>query len=276
MPSLVKVRSFLGVAEAELARIRLAMDGIPARISNAEMVSWAWYYSNAIGGVKLFVNESDAPQAAIILALQPVPPLFQPPQWHCPKCQADVDGLWSYCWSCGTSKHGEEDPDFHTWYRESGGPLVEKSFYEVIAAIFSVIYIVAFLAFKNYPAVLIDWIIVITALWVLISRFSSMKKMPMSNAADLGSEPEDLSPTHYDPSRDEFNPADDIAYKLWKAAVFSIESFILFFFAIWLWFKTQQVASSLSQKGCRRYYYSSLFLILIVICYVWMITWLMK
>ena len=61
MASLVKVRSFLGVAEAELARVRLAMDGIPARLSNAEFVSWAWYYSNASGGVKLFVNEPDAP-----------------------------------------------------------------------------------------------------------------------------------------------------------------------------------------------------------------------
>ncbi|MGA2796682.1 MAG: hypothetical protein ABSE63_03775, partial [Thermoguttaceae bacterium] len=138
MPSLVKVRSFLGVAEAEMARIRLAMDGITARISNAEMVSWAWYYSNATGGVKLFVNESDRPQAAIILAPQPVPPLFQPPLWHCPKCQAEVDGQWSFCWSCGTSKHGEEDPDFHTWYRESDGSLAGKSFTEVIAAIISV------------------------------------------------------------------------------------------------------------------------------------------
>jgi len=275
MPSLVKVRSFLGVAEAELARIRLAMDGISARVSNAEMVSWAWFYSNATGGVKLFVSESDAPRAAIILSPQPVPLLLQPPRWHCPKCQADVDGLWSYCWSCGTSKHGEEDPDFHAWYRESGGPLVEKSFTEVISAIISVAYLAAFLTFKTSPVVLLAWLITLT-LWVFISRFLSLHNMPMFNSAEVKPEPEYPSPTHFDPSRDEFNPADDIAYKLWQAAVFSIESFILFFFAIWLWFKTQQVASSLSQKGCRRYYYSSLFIILIIIFYVWLITWLMK
>ena len=242
MPSLVKVRSFLGVAEAELARIRLAMDGISSCLSNAEMVSWAWYYSNAIGGVKLFVSESDAPQAAIILSPQPVPPLCQPPRWNCPKCQADVDGLWSFCWSCGTSKHGEEDPDFHTWYRESGGSLAEKSYTEVIAAIFSVICLVAFLTFKNSPNVLLAWMIALMALWVLISRFLSMQKMQVFNAAEAKPEPEDPSPINYDPSCDEFNPADDIAYKFWKAVIFSIGrwSFIYFPFALWLWFKTRQ------------------------------------
>jgi hypothetical protein len=264
MPSLVKVRSFLGVAEAELARIRLAMDGIAARVSNAEMVSWAWYYSNAIGGVKLFVGESDAPKAAIILSPQPVPQLFQPPEWHCPKCRADVDGLWSYCWSCGTSQHGEEDPDFHHWYRESGGSLAGKSYTEVIAAIFSVIFIVAFLAFKNYPVVFINWIVVITALWVLMHRFLSVKNMPMINAAELEPEPQDPSPTEYDPSRDEFNPADDIAYKLWKAVIFSLGWLPIIYgpFALWLWYKTSQNASSLSSIGVRHYYYSLLILII--------------
>jgi hypothetical protein len=271
MPSLVKVRSFLGVAEAELARIRLAMDGISARVSNAEMVSWAWYYSNATGGVKLFVNESDAPRAAIILAPQPVPPLFQPPQWHCPKCQADVDGLWSFCWSCGTSNHGEEDPDFHTWYREPGGSLAEKSFTEVIAAIFSVICLVAFLTFKNSPNVLLAWMIALMAFWVLISQFVSMQKMQMFNTADVKPEPEDLSPTHYDPSRDEFNPADDIAYKLWKAVIFGLGwlPFIYFPFALWLWYKTSKIASSLSSIGVRHYYYSLIILILNVIFFSW-------
>jgi hypothetical protein len=89
-------------------------------------------------------------------------------------------------------------------------------------------------------------------------------------------EPESPSPIDYDPSRDDFNPADDIAYKLWHAAVFSIYSFILFIFAVWLWFKTQQVSSSLSQKGCRRYYYASLFIVLNIMFYVWMISWLIK
>jgi hypothetical protein len=266
MPSLVKVRSFLGVAEAELARIRLAMDGISARVSNAEFVSWAWYYSNATGGVKLFVNDSDAPQAAIILAPQPVPQPFQPPQWHCPKCRANVDGLWSYCWSCGTSKHGEEDPDFHTWYQQSGCSLAGKSFTEVNAVIISLVYLAAFLTLKTSPLVLFAWLITLM-LWVLISRSLSLHNMPMFNAAEVKPEPEDPSPTDYDPSRDEFNPADDIAYKLWKAVIFSLGWLPIIYgpFALWLWYKTSQNASSLSSIGVRHYYYSLLILILNVI-----------
>jgi hypothetical protein len=274
MPSLVKVRSFLGVAEAELARIRLAMDGIPACLGNAEMVSWAWYYSNAIGGVKLFVNEPDHSRAAIILAPQPVPEQFQPSRWHCPKCQADMDGLWSFCWSCGTSKQGEEDPDFHAWYRESGGSLSRKSDMEVIAAIISLISVAAFLAFNNSPVVLFLWLVALM-LWVPIARLLSLNKSPIFNA-DFDQEPEHSSPTNYDPALDEFNPADDIAYKLWKAAVFSIHSFILFLFAIGLWFKTQQVVTLLSQKGCRRYYYASLFIVFNIMFYGWIVTWLFK
>jgi hypothetical protein len=274
MPSLVKVRSFLGVAEAELARIRLAMDGIAARVSNAEFVSWAWWYSNATGGVKLFVNQSDALQAAIILSPQPVPPLFQPPEWHCPKCRADVDGLWSFCWSCGTSKNGEEDPDFHTWYRESGGWLVKKSFTEVISVIISVFCLAVFLAFNKSPFVLLAWLITLP-LWVLISRFLSLHNMPMFNAAEVKPEPEHPSPTDYDPSCDDFKPADDIAYKLWKAVIFSIGrwSFVYFAFALWLWFKTNQNTSLLSAKSLRHYYYSLICLIICVTFYGWYITY---
>jgi hypothetical protein len=274
--SLIKVRSFLGVAEAELARIRLAMDGIPARLSNAEMVIWFWHYSNVTGGVKLYVNELDVPQAAIILSPQPVPVQFQPPQWICPKCQADVDGQWSLCWSCGTSKMGEEDPDFHTWYRElSNGSLAGKTYTDVIAAIISVLYLVLFLAFKTPLSIISAWLITLT-LWVLISRFLSLHKTPMFNAADLGLESEYLSPTHYDPSRDEFNPADDLAYKLWKAVIFSFGwwPIIYFPFALWLWYKTSQNLMSLSAEGVRHYYYSLLFLILIVIIFGWYFTML--
>jgi hypothetical protein len=276
MASLVRVRSFLGVAEAELARIRLAMDGISARLSNAELVIWFWHYSNVTGGVKLFVKESDLPQAAIILSPQPVPLQFQPPRWICPKCWADVDGQWSFCWSCGTSKTGEEDPDFHTWYRDlSNGSLAGKTYTNVIAAIISVLYLVLFLVFKGSLSIVVAWLSTLT-LWVLISRFLSLHKTPMFNAAELESEGDNFSATYYDPARDEFSPADDIAYKLWKAAVFSIYSFILFLFAIWLWFKIQKVASSLSQKGCRHYYYSSLFIVFNIMIYGWMIFWLYK
>ena len=32
--------------------------------------------------------------------------------WNCPKCRAKVDDSFEICWSCGTARDGEEDPDF--------------------------------------------------------------------------------------------------------------------------------------------------------------------
>ncbi len=34
--------------------------------------------------------------------------------WQCPKCRAEVDDSFEVCWSCGTSRDGIEDPNFHT------------------------------------------------------------------------------------------------------------------------------------------------------------------
>ena len=277
MPSLVKVRSFLGVAEAELARARLAMDGIPARLSNANLLAWAWYYSNATGGVKLFVNDSDASRAAIVLSPQPVPEQFQPPQWHCPHCQADVDGLWSYCWSCGTSKHGEPDPDFHTWYQESGGSLARKSSTEVISVIISVMFLVVFIAVKSSPWVILAWLATLT-FWVLISRLLGLQNAPMFNPAETTAAPEDRSHVQYDPSRDEFNPADDMAYRLWNAAIFTIGEwfFIYFVVALWLWLKTTRNVSLLSDKGLSYYYYALPFMLINFMFCVWIFLLLMR
>ena len=148
---------------------------------------------------------------------------------------------------------------------------MKKSFTEVISAIISVAFLAVFLAFNKSPFALLAWLITLP-LWVLISRFLSLHNVPMFNAAEVKPEPEDPSPTDYDPSRDEFNPADDIAYNLWKAVIFSFGrwSFIYFAFALWLWFKTNKNVSSLSAKGLRHYFYSLLFLVLSIMSYVWL------
>jgi hypothetical protein len=32
--------------------------------------------------------------------------------WNCPDCHEDVPDSFEICWSCGTSKSGERDPNF--------------------------------------------------------------------------------------------------------------------------------------------------------------------
>ena len=66
--SLVTVATFTTVGEAEAARLMLESRGITCALSDAETVTMAWVISNAVGGVKVQVPESDAPRASKILA----------------------------------------------------------------------------------------------------------------------------------------------------------------------------------------------------------------
>lgn len=102
--------SYLNSCEAELARIRLAMDEIPAWLENATLVTWCWHYSNAVGGVKLFVLEPHLRQASEVLSSATQP--LESESWQCPGCRAEVYQDWNYCWSCGASKEGTADASF--------------------------------------------------------------------------------------------------------------------------------------------------------------------
>src|SRR5262245_51263343 len=65
--SWVTVGSFPTAVEAELAKNRLAQDGIEAMLSDAEAVSMVFAFSGAMGGVKLLMSEEDAGRAEAIL-----------------------------------------------------------------------------------------------------------------------------------------------------------------------------------------------------------------
>src|SRR6185437_8815829 len=85
---LITIASFALPVEAHLARTKLESEGIEAHVADENIVSINWLYSNAVGGVKLQVPESQADRARQILQAvrsasgQAV--LMMP----CPKCQA--------------------------------------------------------------------------------------------------------------------------------------------------------------------------------------------
>jgi len=54
--------------EAEMARSALVAAGIDVMIADEELVSLNWLYSNAIGGIKLVVEEADLERAAAVLS----------------------------------------------------------------------------------------------------------------------------------------------------------------------------------------------------------------
>lgn len=64
----VTVATFTTPLQAELVRGRLEDDGVPAFVSDAEMVTVDWTTSNAIGGVKVKVTAGDAERARVLLS----------------------------------------------------------------------------------------------------------------------------------------------------------------------------------------------------------------
>ena len=68
---LVTVAAFTTPLQAELVRGRLEDDGVTALVFDDEMVTADWTMSNAIGGVKVRVPESEAERALAVLAEPP-------------------------------------------------------------------------------------------------------------------------------------------------------------------------------------------------------------
>ena len=96
---LARVATYLNVAEAELARMRLSWEGSLPAWTTPRSSCGAGTTGNATGGVKVLVAERHVPRARIVLAARlATPPQWRPPTWPCPRGRAEVDGLWHYCW----------------------------------------------------------------------------------------------------------------------------------------------------------------------------------
>lgn len=88
---MVTIRNFRDLPEALLAKGSLDSAGIECALTDDNMVRMDWFYSNAIGGIKLLVNVGDAAEAEQVLS-QPIPDHldvtgvgdFEQPK--CPKC----------------------------------------------------------------------------------------------------------------------------------------------------------------------------------------------
>jgi hypothetical protein len=69
---LIVLARYNDVPDAELARGELEANGIPAFVFDENMVGAQWFYSLAMGGMRLMVRARDAAEAAEILGLEPV------------------------------------------------------------------------------------------------------------------------------------------------------------------------------------------------------------
>jgi len=96
--ALVTLRTYRDPIDAELGRSQLESAGIPAFIFDRHLASIDWLYSNAIGGVKLKVDESDRDAALAILEEEHIEDLAEIPESQypatdgdvCPKCRSSM------------------------------------------------------------------------------------------------------------------------------------------------------------------------------------------
>ena len=68
MPELVTIAAYRDVLLAHVALSRLESEGIPCFLADEHIVNAQWLYSDAVGGVKLRVLDSDAEIARKLLA----------------------------------------------------------------------------------------------------------------------------------------------------------------------------------------------------------------
>lgn len=87
---LVTVRSYRDLTEALVGRSLLESAGIAAWIADENLVRMNWFYSNAVGGVRLQVVESDQADAQKILEEEGPPTIVYGDETYvqpnCPKC----------------------------------------------------------------------------------------------------------------------------------------------------------------------------------------------
>jgi len=99
-PQLKTIATFLAPEEADLARCILDSEGISSYLEGATTISMAWWWSNAIGGVKLQVAEADEPRARQILAQKAAPERGDATVLTCPHCGEEIPPGFEVCWSC--------------------------------------------------------------------------------------------------------------------------------------------------------------------------------
>jgi putative signal transducing protein len=97
----VIIRKYRDLPEASIAKSVLESAGIECFLVDDNMVRLDWFYSNLVGGIKLFVREEDA-EAATQLLDESTPEKFdvesvgEYDQPHCPRCGSmdiSFDGL---------------------------------------------------------------------------------------------------------------------------------------------------------------------------------------
>ena len=220
--------SFVNSAQADLARMQLAMEDIPTFLGSATLVTWFWHYSNFSGGAKVFVSAADAERAVAVLRPSREAAPLAPP-WECKRCGEHIEESWKTCWRCGTATDGEEDPDFFEPPAVLPFPLSSSP--RTWAIIIGVAIPLIFLFSHASLTLLIAWFIVVAAVLALQSLWPATEDRAEAEPATADLVAEVAEPVADDgyAAIEERSPR-----RAWQAAVLSLRFPPLAVDAIWL------------------------------------------
>lgn len=94
---LITIATFSQAIEAHVSKTKLESEGIICFIADENIVNMNWFYSNAVGGVKLQVKESDVKRALEILHQKPISVDFMTGE-----AEKEDEGI--FCPKCGSSE----------------------------------------------------------------------------------------------------------------------------------------------------------------------------
>ena len=104
---IIKIANFDEYTKAEITKIALEREGIQCFLSGENFVATYWLYSNAEGGIKLYIKESDKQKAEEILRAMNKPQETDKDASYdlrCPKCSScDIDYARYSRWAFFTS-----------------------------------------------------------------------------------------------------------------------------------------------------------------------------
>jgi hypothetical protein len=247
----VRVTSYWNVAQADLAQMLLAAEGVPVHLENAAFLSWCWHYANAAGGVKVCVPDGDIQRAqGVLWSCRETASVTESP-WPCPKCGAAVDSAWNICWHCGTSKNGEEDAGF--WEPPALGSRLWQCSERAMATIVGLSGPFVFLLSRGSLPALLVWVVAVVWLRML-------QNWPAADAGHEGpgiAEPspvvETIEETAEVPTSEDYAKLEDTILRAWQAAVLSLWFPPLVFYSLWLLWKLPLPAEPLRPREQRRY-----------------------
>jgi hypothetical protein len=251
-PRWVRLTSYLNVAQADLAQIQLAAEGISAYLENAAFLSWFWHYSIATGGVKLWVLEGDAQVAQTVLwSWREAAPATEAP-WQCLKCGEAVDPAWTTCWHCGASRYGEEDASFGE--QPAVGTPPWRCSERTLATIVGLSGPLVFLASRGSLSALAVWVVAVV--WLrMLQNWQAADEDRTGSDVDRPGRPtvEPVIEAAEPGTADDYTQPEETILRAWQAAVLSLWFSPLLLYSLWLLWELALPASPLRPREQRRY-----------------------